>query len=127
MPSMNKAIIIGHLGKDPEVRSTTTGKQVANFSVATSERFTSKDGTKNTKTEWHNIVAWGRNAEVCERYLHKGDPVMIEGSIQTRKWEDREGNTRYSTEILVQRLQLMGGKRSDGPAEQTPDDDDCPF
>jgi single-strand DNA-binding protein len=109
---VNKVILIGNLGKDPEIRYTQNGTAVANFSLATTDSW-SKDGETNERTEWHNIVAWARLAEICNQYLHKGKQVYIEGRIQTRKWEDRDGNDRYTTEIVAQNMQMLGG-RGDG-------------
>ena len=111
--SVNKVILIGRLGKDPEVRYTPSGTAVANLVLATS--FKPKDGEE--KTEWHRCVAFGRTAEVCGEYLGKGSQVYIEGRLQTREWEDKEGNKRYTTEVLVERMQMLGS-RSD--REQAP-------
>jgi single-strand DNA-binding protein len=103
---VNKAILIGNLGKDPEVRYTQNGTAVGNFTLATTER--RKQGEEWTDhTEWHNIVAWGRQAELCSQYLQKGSTVYIEGRIQTRKWQDKDGNNRYSTEIVVNDIQFL--------------------
>ena len=108
---VNKVILIGNLGKDPEIRYTQSGTAVANFSLATTETWGGGDGgEKQEKTEWHNIVAWARLAEICNQYLQKGRQVYIEGRIQTRKWEDRDGNTRYTTEIVAQNMQMLGGR-----------------
>lgn len=104
--SVNKVILIGHLGKDPEMRATAGGMQVANFSVATSER--SKDKTE--KTEWHNIVMFDRQAEIAGQYLRKGSLVYLEGKIQTRKWQDKDGNDRYTTEIVANQMTMLGSK-----------------
>lgn len=104
--SVNKVILIGRLGKDPEIRYTPSGTAVANLSLATS--FKPKDGEE--KTEWHRCVAFGRTAEVCGEYLHKGSQVYIEGRLQTRDWEDKEGNKRYTTEVLVERMQMLGSR-----------------
>ncbi len=109
---VNKVILIGNLGKDPEIRYTQNGTAVVNFSLATTDSWT-KDGETNERTEWHNIVAWARLAEICNQYLQKGKQVYIEGRIQTRKWEDRDGNTRYTTEVVAQNMQMLGG-RGDG-------------
>jgi len=109
---VNKVILIGNLGKDPEIRYTQNGTAVVNFTLATTDSWT-KDGETNERTEWHNIVAWARLAEICNQYLQKGKQVYIEGRIQTRKWEDRDGNTRYTTEIVAQNMQMLGG-RGDG-------------
>lgn len=109
--SVNKAIILGNLGRDPEVRSTSSGQMVANFSIATNRVYTDRDGQRQEQTEWHNIVAWARLAEIAEQYLKKGDQVYIEGRIQTRSWEDQSGETRRTTEIVVQEMQMLGGAR----------------
>lgn len=107
---INKAIIVGRLGRDPEIRYTSSGTPVANFSVATDEKWTGQDGTRQTKTEWHNIVAWSKLAEICEQYLRKGKLVYIEGRIQTREWDDRDGNKRRTTEIVASNMQMLGSK-----------------
>ena len=111
---VNKVILIGNLGKDPEMRYTQSGTAVANFSLATTDSWTGKDGNKEERTEWHNIVAWARLAEICGQYLTKGRQVYIEGRIQTRKWEDRDGNTRYTTEVVAQNMQMLGGRGEGG-------------
>jgi len=107
--SVNKVILVGNLGKDPEVRYTQTGSAVANFSIATSEQWNDRDGKKQERTEWHNIVVWGKTAEHCGQYLSKGRQVFIEGSIRTRSYDDKSGNKRYITEIVAQRVQFLGG------------------
>jgi single-strand DNA-binding protein len=108
--SLNKALIIGNLGSDPEVRSTTGGSRVAQFSVATSRRWTSASGEQQEKTEWHRIVVWGKLVDVVEKYLRKGQQVYIEGEIQYRQYEDKEGVTKYSTEINARELLMLGGR-----------------
>ena len=115
--SVNKAIILGNLGRDPEVRSTSSGQMVANFSIATNRVYTDRDGQRQEQTEWHNIVAWARLAEIAEQYLKKGDQVYIEGRIQTRSWEDQSGETRRTTEIVVQEMQMLGGARGGSDRE----------
>ncbi len=110
MAGINKAILVGNLGGDPEMRYTPGGLAVANFTLATSENRTNKEGAKETKTEWHRIVAFGKLAEICGEYLHKGKQVYIEGRIQTRNWEDKEGNKRYTTEIVANQMQMLGSK-----------------
>jgi single-strand DNA-binding protein len=107
MASVNKVILVGNLGADPELRYTSSGTPVASFSLATREQWTNKGGEKGEKTEWHKIVAWGRLGEICGEYLHKGKQVYIEGRLQTRSWEDRDGNKRYSTEIVAQTMQML--------------------
>lgn len=101
MGSVNKAIIIGNLGKDPEVRYTPSGQPVANFTVATNERYTDKAGQAQERTEWHRIVVWGKSAEHCGQYLKKGRAVYVEGRLQTREWTDKEGKKNYTTEIVA--------------------------
>ena len=112
MAGINKVILIGNLGRDPELRYTQNGQPVANFSLATSEQWTDKNsGEKVEKTEWHRIVVWGRSAEHCSKYLSKGRTVYIEGRLQTRDWEDKEGQKRSTTEINAQTVQFLGGPR----------------
>jgi len=106
--SVNKVILVGNLGKDPELRYTPSGAAVATFSLATSERYKDRDGNSQEKTEWHNIVAWRQLAEICGKYLHKGRQVYIEGRIQTRSYDDRDGNKRYITEIVADQMQMLG-------------------
>lgn len=123
MASVNKVILIGNLGQDPEVRVTGTGQKVANFNIATTDRWTDKGGQKQEKTEWHRIVVWGPQAENCGQYLAKGRQVYIEGRLQTRQWDDKEGNKRYTTEVVAQRVQFLGGpsgERRNGAAAPTP-------
>jgi len=139
MAGVNKVILVGRLGKDPEVRYTPSGAAVANFTIATSEEWKDKDsGEKQERTEWHRVVAWRRLGEICGEYLHKGSQVYIEGRLQTESWEDREGNKRYTTKIVAQTMQMLGSPRKEGKAESVeeryPDeepisipDDDIPF
>lgn len=108
MASVNKAILIGNLGADPDVRSTAEGQAVCNFNIATNERWKDKSGQLQERTEWHRIVVWGRQAELCRDYLSKGRTVYIEGRLQTRKWEDKQGQTRYTTEIVAQNVRFLG-------------------
>jgi single-strand DNA-binding protein len=139
MASVNKVILIGNLGADPELRYTPSGSAVANFNIATTEKWRDKDGQMQEKTEWHRIILWARQAEVAKEYLRKGSSVYIEGRIQNRSYEDKEGVKRYVTEIVGQRMQLLGG-RGGGPSESGPpdsppdapknldeEDDDLPF
>lgn len=142
MAGLNKAILIGNLGKDPEIRYTPSGMAVANFSLATTENWT-KDGQRESRTEWHRIVAFGRLAEICGEYLSKGKQIYVEGKIQTREWEDKDGNKRYTTEIVANQMQMLGARdindaprssatpptKSDIPEPPYPDtqDDDIPF
>jgi single-strand DNA-binding protein len=153
---LNKAMLIGHLGRDPEIRYTPSGLAVANFSIATNEFVGNKEGQKETRTEWHRIVAFGKLAEVCGEYLSKGKMVYIEGRLQTRDWEDRDGNKRTTTEIVASNMQMLSGRGAGAegateqgrppvasrepktppstqavppgpPSLQGPDDDDIPF
>ena len=111
MSGINKVIIIGNLGADPEIRHTAGGSAVANFTVATSETWKDKNtGEKQESTEWHRVVAFSRLAEIIEQYLRKGSKVYIEGKLQTRKWQDREGNDRWTTEIVARELQMLDSK-----------------
>jgi len=107
MAGVNKVILIGNLGKDPEVKYTPSGQAVANFSLATTEVGSSKDGNKQEYTEWHRIVAWGRLAEICGEYLSKGKSVYIEGSLKTTSWQDKEGSTRWKTEVIARTMQIL--------------------
>jgi len=118
--SLNKAMIIGNLGKDPELRYTQSGRAVANLSVATNEKWTDNDGNPQERTEWHRVVVWGRQAENCEKYLSKGRQVYVEGRIQTRDWTDNDGNKRYSTEIVAQTVQFLSGGGSAGSSAGGP-------
>jgi single-strand DNA-binding protein len=108
MAGVNKVILVGRLGADPEVRYTNTGTPVANFNIATSSSFTDKSGERTERTEWHRIVAFGKLGEICGEYLAKGKQVFIEGRLQTRDWEDRDGNKRKTTEIVANTMQMLG-------------------
>lgn len=110
MSSLNKVLLIGRLGKDPEVRYTPDGAPVANFSLATSEFWTDKSGTRQERTEWHNIVAWNKLADLSKRYLAKGRQVYIEGRLRTREWDDKDGNKRRTTEIVASQMVLLGSR-----------------
>src|SRR5512137_1827940 len=114
MASVNKVILIGNLGRDPETRYTTGGDAGTNLNIATTETWKDKAGEKQEKTEWHSVVLFGRQAEIAGEYLKKGRPVYIEGRLQTRKWTDKEGVEKYSTEIVADRMQLIGGAREGG-------------
>ena len=141
MASVNKVILIGNLGRDPEVRYTSGGTPVANFTMATTDRWNDpSSGERKERTEWHRIVVWGKQAEIAGEYLRKGRQVYVEGSLQTREWTDREGNKRYTTEVRAQRFQMLGrpGERDaiEGEAQAAPavaesqsgyEDDDIPF
>lgn len=150
--SLNKVLLLGNLGQDPEVRYTSSGKAVATFTLATSERWKDQEGSDQERTEWHRIVAWGRLGEICGEYLSKGKQVYIEGRIQTREWKDKEGQKRTTVEIIAGDMIMLGGSQSRGggdeqrrsfsgpskgapaPAKQTggdyyppPPEDDIPF
>ena len=115
MASINKVILIGRLGKDPEIRSTPNGTTVAKFTLATDERFTDKSGEKQERTEWHNIVAWGKLAEICGQYLRKGKLIYIDGSLRYDSWDDKEtGQKKYRTEIVANNMQMLDRKGDEG-------------
>jgi len=114
MASVNKAIILGNLGRDPELRHTPAGKAVATLRIATNEVWTDQSGERQERTEWHTVVVWGRQAENCNQYLKKGRSVYIEGRLSTRKWQDKDGKDRYSTEIVADRVQFIGGGTGGG-------------
>jgi single-strand DNA-binding protein len=140
---INKAILIGNLGRDPEIRYAPSGTAVANFTIATSERWKDRDsGEWKDRTEWHRIVAFGRLAEICGEYLSKGRQVYIEGKLQTREWEDKEGNRRFTTEVLANEMKMLGPRDAggspssyggakvpeyEGPPLPEEKDDDIPF
>lgn len=116
MASLNKVMLIGNLGRDPEVRYMPNGEAVCNFSIATTDRWTDKQGQKQERTEWHNIVIYGRLAEIAGEYLRKGSLVYLEGRIQTRKWQDKNtGQDRYTTEIIVDQMQMLGARGGSAP------------
>lgn len=112
--SVNKVILVGRLGQNPEVRYTPGGAAVANFSVATNESWTDKSGQKQERTEWHKVVVWGKLAELCNQYLTKGKQVYLEGRLQTRQWQDKEGQTKYTTEVQAQTVQFLGANAGAG-------------
>lgn len=118
MASVNKAIIIGNLGRDPEVRYLPDGGAITNISVATTESWKDKEGTKQEKTEWHRIVFFGKLAEIAGEYLKKGSQLYVEGRIATRKWQDKEGNDKYTTEIVGEKLQMLGSRGPGGAREE---------
>ena len=115
---VNKAILIGNLGADPEIRYTQNGTQVATFRIATTERWKGQDGQVQENTEWHRIVAWSKLAEICGEYLNKGSKVYIEGRIQTRKWQDQNGNEKYTTEIIAREMKMLSPRGSTGMGNQ---------
>ena len=114
MASVNKVILIGRLGRDPELRYTQGGQAVANFTLATNERFANKSGEQQERTEWHRVAIFGRLAEIAAEYLRKGSQVYIEGRLRTRKWQDNQGNDRYSTEIVASEMQMLGSRSGMG-------------
>ena len=116
--SVNKAIIVGNLGADPELRSTQGGQAVCNLSIATSEKFNDRDGNRQERTEWHRVTLWGKLAEIAGQYLRKGAKVYIEGRISTRKWQDDSGADRYSTEIVAREMTMLGGGDGGGQQQQ---------
>lgn len=129
MAGINKAILIGNLGKDPELRYTPSGQGVASFSLATTEQYNDKNGQKQKRTEWHNIIAWGKLGELANQYLRKGRPAYIEGRIETRSWDDKDGVKKYRTEINASVIQFLGAGAGPGgddadsvppPSEQYP-------
>lgn len=124
MLGVNKVILIGHLGKDPELRYTPSGQPVATFTLATSERFNDKSGQRQDRTEWHTVVAWGKLGELVNQYLKKGRSAYIEGKIQTRSWDDKDGVKKYKTEIVANQVQFLGtaGGSSGAETQAEPDD-----
>lgn len=128
---VNKAILIGNLGKDPETKHLDGGNAVCNFSLATSETFKNKQGEKVSKTQWHNIVMWGKLAEIADKYLKKGSKVYLEGKIETRSWDDKDGNKRYMTEIIADTMTMLGGVEEKAVSKPEQEDDgnpdDLPF
>ena len=134
MAGINKVILIGNLGKDPELRYTPNSKAVATFSLATTEKWKDKDGQAQEKTEWHNIVAWGKQAEICKEYLKKGSSIYVEGRLQHRSYDDKDGNKKYITEIVARSVQMLGrkGEAKEEPVSQdlessAADEEDLPF
>jgi len=136
MAGINKVILIGRLGADPEIRYTNSGMSVANFSLATSTNWVNKSGEREERTDWHKIVAFGRLGEICGEYLNKGKQVYVEGRLQTRSWEDKDGNKRKTTEVVALQLQMLGAPSGDRPAggetegtqeEEFIQEDDIPF
>ena len=117
MAGVNKVILIGNLGADPEVRYLNTGTAVANFRMATTESIKNKEGEREARTEWHRVVAFGRLAEICGEYLNKGKQVYVEGRLRTRSWDDRDGNKRWTTEIIATRMQMLGSPGDQGAIE----------
>ncbi|MBK8481603.1 MAG: single-stranded DNA-binding protein [Proteobacteria bacterium] len=130
MAGINKVILIGNLGADPELRFTAGGQAVADLRLATSRRWQGKDGSTQEDTQWHRVVVWGKQAEQCKEFLSKGRQVYVEGRLQTRSWEDRDGNKRYTTEVVAQQIQFLGGGRGGGGGDldqsAPPADHDAP-
>lgn len=124
---LNKVQIIGHLGKEPEMRYTPSGKPVTTFTMAVSRSWNTTDGERHNETEWFNIVAWGKTAEICKQYLTKGQQVYIEGRLQTRRWEDKEGGKHTSVEVVANEMMMLGEKRDHNnqthPASETPSEE----
>jgi len=120
MRGLNKVILIGNLGADPEIRYTGTGTPVANFRLATTENWTTREGERTNRTEWHRVVAFGKLGEVCSEYLNKGKQVYVEGRLQTRSWEDKDGNKRWATEVIATNILMLGAPADQG---REPDDD----
>jgi len=123
---LNKAMLIGNLGADPESRFTQKGTCVCNIRLATTERFKNRDGERQERTEWHRVVLWGRLGEIANEYLHKGSRVYIEGRIETRKWTDRDGNDRYTTEIRANEMKMLSSRDAGGSGDQTDAQADAP-
>jgi single-strand DNA-binding protein len=119
MASVNKVILVGNLGRDPETRYTTNGDAVTNIRLATTDTWKDKSGEKQERTEWHNVVFYGRQAEIAGEYLKKGRQIYVEGRIQTRKWQDKEGQDRYTTEIVADRMQMLGSREGSGAPSGT--------
>jgi len=118
MASLNKVMLIGNLGSDPDVRYTPSGAAVANFNMATTEKWKDKQsGNLEERTEWHRVVVWGKLAELCKEYLSKGRTVYIEGRLQTRSWDDKDGNKRYTTEVVAQTVQFLSSRRDGATAQ----------
>jgi single-strand DNA-binding protein len=121
--SVNKVIVMGRLGQDPELKYTPGGMAVCNFTVATSDSYKDKAGQKQEKTEWHRVVVWGKLAELCNQYLAKGRQVYLEGSLQTRSWDDKSGQKRYTTEVIARTVQFIGGGKGNSGSQATNDDE----
>ena len=129
MRGLNKVMIIGQSGRDPEMRYTPSGRPVTSFSVATTRSWTSSEGDRREETEWFNVVAWGNLAEICKQYLRKGQPVYVEGRLQTRGWEDQEGKKHFRTELVANEVIIMSERRAETSVEgeEPPVEDEFPF
>jgi single-strand DNA-binding protein len=117
---LNKVTLIGYLGKDPSINKTQSGVSVTSFSIATSEKYKDKEGNMQDKTEWHNIVAWQNLADICGKYLKKGSLVYVEGKLQTRSYQDKDGATKYTTEIVISEMKMLGGGSNNSSQQTTP-------
>jgi single-strand DNA-binding protein len=120
---VNKVILVGNLGANPEMRFTQGGQAVANLRLATTERWTDRNGQKQEQTEWHRVVVWGKQAEICGQYLTKGRQIYVEGRIRTRQWQDQQGQKRFTTEIVAQTVQMLGPRPEGAPREDAPRED----
>jgi single-strand DNA-binding protein len=137
MLGVNKVILVGNLGADPEVRYSSTGTAVTNFRIATSENWTNREGGRETRTEWHRVVAFGKLGEICAEYLNKGKQIFVEGRLRSRSWEDKEGSKRWITEIVATNIVMLGtageqvkgvaGESLEEPPELAQEEDDIPF
>ena len=128
MKCLNKVMIIGNVGRDPEMRYMPSGRPVTLFSVATTRRWMNSEGERREETEWFNVIAWGSLAEICKQHLHKGQQVYVEGRLQTRSWEDQEGKKNYRTELVANETIVLGDRRSVEPAEPSDEDEgEFPF
>jgi single-strand DNA-binding protein len=137
MRGVNKVILVGNLGADPDVRYSSTGTAVTNFRIATSENWTNKEGERESRTDWHRVVAFGKLAEICAEYLNKGKQVYVEGRLRTRSWEDKEGTKKWTTEVVASNIVMLGtaadqaketgGEPPEEPPEPAQQDDDIPF
>ena len=121
---LNKVMVIGHLGRDPEMRYTPSGRPVTTFTVAVSRSWNTADGERRSETEWFNIVAWGNLAEICKQYLHKGQQVYIEGRLQTRRWEDKEGQKHTNVEVVANEMMMLGDRRDNNKESDNSDQDE---
>jgi single-strand DNA-binding protein len=126
MRGVNKVILVGNLGRDPEIRYTRDGTAVANLNLATTDSWNDANGQKQERTEWHRVVAWGKLAEIAKEYLAKGRQIYIEGRLQTRSWDDKDGNKRYTTEVRADQMLMLGGRGGDGPSRDSGPPPDAP-
>jgi len=124
---LNKVLLIGRLGQEPEMRYTPSGKPLTKFRMASERNWTTADGEKKSETEWFNVVAWGKLAEICNQYLKKGQQVYIEGRLHTRRWQDDEGSNHSSVEVIAQEMIMLDGRPANGMIEESPAEDEYPF